>query len=203
MNRVSRAAAGDPHEVDRLRAHLHALDLGRRAGCLSTSSRRPARRCRPHRARRAVSTSTVSLRADPLTVFMLCMVTFISTLVAIYSAGYMHGDPGYPRFFAYIALFVFSMTMLVSVSNFLLLYVFWEAVGLVQLSADRLLVSKARGGGGGQEGVPRQSHRRLRLRARRVSDLDDVRHAELSRCTDFGRRRHSQAGGAAGAGQAL
>ena len=73
---------------------------------------------------------TVSLRADPLTVFMLCMVTFISTLVAIYSVGYMHGDPGYARFFAYIALFVFSMTMLVSVSNFLLLYVFWEAVGL-------------------------------------------------------------------------
>jgi NADH-quinone oxidoreductase subunit L len=75
-------------------------------------------------------TIDITLRADPLTVFMLCMVTFISTLVAIYSAGYMHGDPGYPRFFTYIALFVFSMTMLVSVSNFLLLYVFWEAVGL-------------------------------------------------------------------------
>ncbi len=72
----------------------------------------------------------LTLRADPLTVFMLSMVTFISTLVAIYAAGYMHGDPGYPRFFTYIALFVFSMTMLVSVSNFLLLYVFWEAVGL-------------------------------------------------------------------------
>ncbi len=72
----------------------------------------------------------IALRADPLTVFMLAMVTFIATLIAIYSAGYMHGDPGYPRFFAEIALFVFSMTMLVSVSNFLLLYVFWEAVGL-------------------------------------------------------------------------
>src|SRR4051812_3095539 len=72
----------------------------------------------------------ITLRADPLTVFMLCMVTFISTLVVIYASGYMHGDPGYPRFFTYVALFVFSMTMLVSVSNFLLLYVFWEAVGL-------------------------------------------------------------------------
>ena len=61
---------------------------------------------------------------------MLGMVTFISTLVAIYSVGYMHGDEGYWRFFAYVALFVFSMTMLVSVSNFVLLYVFWEAVGL-------------------------------------------------------------------------
>ena len=71
----------------------------------------------------------VTLRVDPLTAIMLCMVTFISSLVAIYSAGYMHGDPGYWRFFTYISLFVFSMTMLVSVSNFVLLYVFWEAVG--------------------------------------------------------------------------
>jgi len=72
----------------------------------------------------------VTLRADPLTCIMLCMVTFISSLVAIYASGYMHGDPGYWRFFTYIALFVFSMTMLVSVSNFVLLYVFWEAVGM-------------------------------------------------------------------------
>lgn len=71
-----------------------------------------------------------TLRADALTCIMLCMVTFISTLVAIYASGYMHGDPGYWRFFAYVALFVFSMTMLVSVSNFALLYMFWEGVGL-------------------------------------------------------------------------
>ncbi|HKD38060.1 MAG TPA: NADH-quinone oxidoreductase subunit L, partial [Pirellulales bacterium] len=75
-------------------------------------------------------TIDVTLRADPLTAIMLAMVTFISTLVAIYSIGYMHGERGYWRFFAFIALFVFSMTMLVSVSNFVLLYVFWEAVGL-------------------------------------------------------------------------
>ena len=61
---------------------------------------------------------------------MLAIVTCISTLVAIYSIGYMHGDPGYWRFFTYIGLFVFSMTMLVSASNFVLLYVFWELVGL-------------------------------------------------------------------------
>jgi len=72
----------------------------------------------------------IDLRADGLTATMLAMVTFVSTLVAIYAAGYMHGDPGYWRFFSYIGLFVFSMTMLVSVSNFVLLYVFWEAVGL-------------------------------------------------------------------------
>ena len=72
----------------------------------------------------------VSLRADALTAIMLCMVTFVATLVAIYGSGYMHGDPGYWRFFSYVSLFVFSMTMLVSVSNFLLLYVFWESVGV-------------------------------------------------------------------------
>ncbi|MEO8498653.1 MAG: proton-conducting transporter membrane subunit, partial [Planctomycetota bacterium] len=72
----------------------------------------------------------VTLRADALTAIMLVMVTFISTLVAIFAAGYMHGDRGYWRFFAYIGLFVFSMTMLVSVSNFILLFVFWEAVGV-------------------------------------------------------------------------
>jgi NADH-quinone oxidoreductase subunit L len=72
----------------------------------------------------------ITLRADGLTAIMLAMVTFIATLIAIYSIGYMHGDRGYWRFFTYISLFVFSMTMLVSVSNFLLLYVFWEAVGV-------------------------------------------------------------------------
>ena len=72
----------------------------------------------------------VALRADPLTAVMLATVTLVSLVVAVYSIGYMHGDPGYWRFFAYISLFVFSMTMLVSASNFILLYVFWEAVGL-------------------------------------------------------------------------
>lgn len=71
----------------------------------------------------------VTLRADALTAIMLAMVTFVSSIVAIFSVGYMHGETGYWRFFSYIGLFVFSMTMLVSVSNFLLLYVFWEAVG--------------------------------------------------------------------------
>jgi NADH-quinone oxidoreductase subunit L len=72
----------------------------------------------------------VTLRADALTAIMLVTVTFVSLLVAIYSIGYMSGDRGYWRFFALIGLFVFSMTMLVSVSNFVMLYVFWEAVGV-------------------------------------------------------------------------
>ncbi|MFV2066018.1 MAG: NADH-quinone oxidoreductase subunit L [Pirellulales bacterium] len=72
----------------------------------------------------------VTLQADPLTAIMLATVTFVASLVAIYGVGYMEGDRGYWRFFSYVSLFVFSMTMLVSVSNFVLLYVFWEAVGL-------------------------------------------------------------------------
>lgn len=72
----------------------------------------------------------ISLRADALTAIMMAMVTFVSSLVAIYAIGYMHGERGYWRFYSYIGLFVFSMLMLVSVSNFVLLYVFWEAVGL-------------------------------------------------------------------------
>jgi proton-translocating NADH-quinone oxidoreductase chain L len=61
---------------------------------------------------------------------MLCMVTFVGTLIALYSAGYMHGDPGYPRFFAVVSLFLFSMTGLVMASNLVLLYAFWEGVGV-------------------------------------------------------------------------
>jgi NADH-quinone oxidoreductase subunit L len=72
----------------------------------------------------------IALRADPLTATMLAIVTCISSLVAIYSIGYMQGDRGYWRFFTYISLFVFAMTMLVSASNFVLLFVFWEMVGL-------------------------------------------------------------------------
>jgi NADH-quinone oxidoreductase subunit L len=73
---------------------------------------------------------SVSLRADAMTSIMLAMVTTVSLLVAVFAAGYMHGDPGYARFFAAFALFVFSMCMLVLSSSFLMLYVFWEGVGL-------------------------------------------------------------------------
>ncbi len=67
---------------------------------------------------------------DQLTAIMLIVVTTVSLLVHIYSVGYMHGDPGYYRFFAYLNLFTFSMLMLVTANNFLQLYFGWEAVGL-------------------------------------------------------------------------
>ena len=71
----------------------------------------------------------IALRLDPLTATLLMVITGVGLLVAIYSIGYMHDDPGSPRFFALVAMFVFSMSMLVAASNFLLVYVFWEAVG--------------------------------------------------------------------------
>ena len=73
---------------------------------------------------------SIRLTADAMGAIMLSMVTLVSLLVAIYSAGYMRGDPGYPRFFAEVSLFVFAMCMLVLASNFLVLFVFWEGVGL-------------------------------------------------------------------------
>jgi len=73
---------------------------------------------------------SIRLTADAMGAVMLSMVTLVSLLVAIYSAGYMRGDPGYPRFFAEVSLFVFAMCMLVLASNFLVLFVFWEGVGL-------------------------------------------------------------------------
>jgi proton-translocating NADH-quinone oxidoreductase chain L len=75
-------------------------------------------------------TANFSLRADGLTAVMLVMVTFIGSLIAIYSVGYMHGDPGYPRFFAAVSGFLFFMVGLVLSNNFILLYGCWEGVGL-------------------------------------------------------------------------
>ncbi len=72
----------------------------------------------------------VGLFYDSLTQLMLIVVTACSFLIHVYSIGYMRGDPGYHRFFAYLPLFTFSMLMLVLSSNLLQLYVFWEAVGL-------------------------------------------------------------------------
>ena len=68
---------------------------------------------------------------DKLTALMITVVSFVSLMVHIYTIGYMADDPGYQRFFSYIALFTFSMLMLVMSNNFLQLFFGWEAVGLV------------------------------------------------------------------------
>jgi NADH-quinone oxidoreductase subunit L len=73
----------------------------------------------------------VGFLVDGLTAMMMCVVTFVSLMVHLYTVGYMAEDEGYNRFFAYISLFTFSMLMLVMSNNLLQLFFGWEAVGLV------------------------------------------------------------------------
>ncbi len=78
----------------------------------------------------AGTTLTFGIWVDSLTAMMLFVVTFVGTLIIIYSVGYMHEDPRFSRFFAYLSLFMFSMLSLVLSRNFIMLYMSWELVGL-------------------------------------------------------------------------
>ena len=73
----------------------------------------------------------IGFLVDGLTAMMMCVVTFVSLMVHLYTVGYMEEDEGYNRFFAYISLFTFAMLMLVMSNNLLQLFFGWEAVGLV------------------------------------------------------------------------
>ena len=73
----------------------------------------------------------IGFLVDGLTAMMMCVVTFVSLMVHIFTIGYMKEDEGYNRFFSYISLFTFSMLMLVMSNNMLQLFFGWEAVGLV------------------------------------------------------------------------
>jgi NADH-quinone oxidoreductase subunit L len=73
---------------------------------------------------------SMGLLVDQLTVCMLVVVTLVSSMVHLFSVGYMHGDPRYTRFFAYLSLFSFSMLGLILAHNLIALYIFWELVGL-------------------------------------------------------------------------
>jgi len=72
----------------------------------------------------------VGYMVDPLTAVMICMVSIVATCIQIYSIGYMHGDPRFSRFFAYLSLFCGSMFLICIADNFLMLYAGWELVGL-------------------------------------------------------------------------
>jgi NADH-quinone oxidoreductase subunit L len=74
--------------------------------------------------------ATVGFRIDPLSIIMCLVVTGVGFLIHVYSAGYMHDDEGYPRYFTYLNLFVFMMLILVTANNILLMFVGWEGVGL-------------------------------------------------------------------------
>jgi proton-translocating NADH-quinone oxidoreductase chain L len=72
----------------------------------------------------------IGIAIDNLSVIMFVMVTFIATLIHIYSMGYMHDDKRYPRFFTYLSLFCFSMLGLVASPNVFMIFIFWELVGV-------------------------------------------------------------------------
>src|SRR5688500_8508650 len=74
--------------------------------------------------------ATAGALIDPLSAVMLCVVCGIGFLITVFSAGYMKGEPGYFRFFAYLGLFIFAMTCLVMGENLIMLYLGWEGVGL-------------------------------------------------------------------------
>jgi NADH-quinone oxidoreductase subunit L len=74
--------------------------------------------------------AVVGYKVDPLSIIMALVVSGVSFFIHIYSVGYMHDDPGFARYFAYLNLFVFMMLTLVLANNFLFMFVGWEGVGL-------------------------------------------------------------------------
>ena len=113
----------------RPRRGARARTPGRRAstGSSSTRARRPSRATRWPAS---LSPSRSGVYIDNLSVIMFLMVTFIATLIHIYSIGYMHDDPRFPLFFAYLSLFCFSMLGLVASANVFMIFIFWELVGV-------------------------------------------------------------------------
>src|SRR6185369_9085943 len=71
-----------------------------------------------------------SYQIDQLSLVMMFIVTFVGFWIHVFATGYMHGDPGYYRFFSYLNLFMFMMLLLVMGSNFMIMYIGWEGVGL-------------------------------------------------------------------------
>ncbi len=72
----------------------------------------------------------IGFLVDPLSTVMMTVVSGVGCIIHVYSIGYMHGEVGFRRYFAYLNLFVFNMLILVSANNFLLMFVGWEGVGL-------------------------------------------------------------------------
>ena len=112
---------------------------------------------------------------DPLSMAFVLLVTFVGGLIHVYSLGYMADDPDKRRFFAYLNLFVASMLLLVLASNYVMVYVGWEGVGLASYLLDRVLERQARVRHCRQEGIRDEPGRRHRDVAGDHADGDDLR----------------------------
>ena len=104
-----------------------------------------------------------SLRLDTLSGVMIVVVTVVSSMVHVYSIGYMHGDPSIPRFMSYLSLFTFFMLTLVTSDNFVQLFFGWEGVGLMSYLLIGFWYDRALGQCRRDQGLPRQPGRRFRL----------------------------------------
>ena len=131
----------------------------------------------------------VAFRLDALSALMLGFVTFVGSLIHVYSVGYMGHDPGYGRYFSYLNLFMFAMLTLVLGANLPILFVGWEGVGPLLVPPDRLLLRQGLRRGRRQEGVRREPDRRLRVRPRDLRLLRALRDDGLRRDVRRWRRR--------------
>ena len=93
----------------------------------------------------------IGFQLDQLSAVMLFVVTFVGMLIHIYSTGYMHGDDGYYRFFAYLNLFMFAMLLLILGNSFLLMFVGWEGVGLCSYLLIGFYIYKKSAGDAGKK----------------------------------------------------
>ena len=130
-----------------------------------------------------------ALQLDQLSMVMTLVVTGVGLLIHVFSVGYMQDDPGYPRYFAYLNLFVFFMLVLVLGASYPVMFVGWEGVGLCSYLLIGFWFTRQGERGRGQEGVHRQPHRRLRLPGRDVPAVREPRHARLRRRARGARRR--------------
>ena len=122
-----------------------------------------------------------SLKIDTLTSVMLVVVTTVSSLVHLYSIGYMHEDPSRPRFFAYLSLFTFAMLMLVTSGNLVQMFFGWEGVGLASYLLIGFWYKKPAANARCHQGIHRQPRRRFRLLARHLRPLLRLPHGESRR----------------------
>ena len=149
---------------------------------------------------------SLDLRIDPLSLVMVLVVTGVGALIHLYSIGYMHDDPRYPRYFAYLNLFAFSMLLLVLANNFLVLYAGWELVGLCSYLLIGFWFERPSASSAAKKAFITNRVGESRVRDRDRADLRFVRLPRLRRglLPDrlFGRReRHGDGDRAAAAGR--
>ncbi len=118
---------------------------------------------------------------DQLTLVMLLVITGVGFLIHIYSVGYMHDDPGYARYFSYMNLFMFFMTVLVLAGNALVLFVGWEGVGLASYLLIGFWFQKTSAADAGKKAFIVNRIGDFGFLVRPLSAADELRHSYVQR----------------------